>query len=247
MFASADAIIHAGAAVPSARSSYGENELFDANVRAVFNLAGWARKRQLPFVHISGAIVYANPNGPDIREDAPLGWSGLGGSYGLTKLLAEDVLRREEGRGLALAILRPSSIYGYGLAAEKIICSFLNRAREGAAIELSEPVDDGADLIHAADVASAVVKVLKREAWETFNLGAGKCTSVRDLAATCISVAGEGTIEITDGDGPPRPPERRFGLNCQLANERLGWSARIGLPEGLRAVLEHEVLVVHTA
>lgn len=244
LFASVDAVIHAGAAVPRGQCLCGDNELFDANVRATFNLANWARKRELPMVYISGAIVYADPNSRLIREDASLGWSGLGGFYGLTKLLAEDLLHREKDAGLRLAILRPSSIYGHGLSAEKLICSFLRKASEGGDIELNEPVADSVDLIHAADVADAVVKILRYAAWDTFNLASGCSTSFYDLAKACISVVGKGGVKIEQGTQEPRPPISRFGLDCEVTRTQLGWSSQIALSDGIRAVFEQKVIVV---
>lgn len=244
LFESVDAVIHAGAAVPSAQHLCDDNESFDANVRASLNLADWVRKRDLPLVHISGAIVYVDPNDQDIQEDAPIGWSGLGGFYGLTKLLAEDLLRREKDAGLRLAILRPSSIYGYGLGTEKLICSFLSRAHEGSTIELSEPVTDSVDFIHAADVADAVVKVLQDTAWGTFNLASGRSTSINDLAEMCISVAGKGDVKIKQSMQASRHPIRRFDLNCKLARMQLGWSPHVDLSVGIRAISEQKVLVV---
>lgn len=247
LFASVDAVIHAGAAVHRGQSLCDDNELFDANVRATLNLANWARKRELPMVYISGAIVYADPNSRLIQEEAPLGWSGLGGFYGLTKLLAEDLLRREKDAGLRLAILRPSSIYGYGLSADKLICSFLRKASEGADIGLNEPVADSVDLIHAADIADAVVRILRYATWGTFNLASGCSTSFYDLAKTCISVVGKGGVKIEHGTQEPRPPVSRFGLNCELARIKLGWSSQVRLMDGIRAVFEQKVIVVGQA
>ena len=244
LFVSVDAVIHAGATVPNAQSLCDDDKLFDANVRATFNLANWARKRGLPLVYVSGAIVYANSDDRDVREDAPLGLSGFGGFYGLTKLLAEDILRREKDAGLRLAIIRPSSIYGHGLSVEKLICSFLNRASEGEVIELSEPVADRVDLIHAADVADAVVKVLQNDAWDTFNLASGCDISIIDLAKTCISVVGKGCISVKKNQKVSRPPIRRFDLNCRSAEMRLGWSAQVSHAVGVRAVFEQKVIVV---
>lgn len=243
LFAGAEAVIHAGAAVPRSQGLT-EQEAYDANVRATFNLGDWARRRGIPLIYVSGAIVYADPNRPGICEDAPLGWSGLGGIYGLSKLLAEDQLRRERDLGLRLAILRPSSIYGCGLGTEKIIPLFLSKALVGSAIELTEPVSDRVDLVHAADVADAVVKVMQQEAWSTFNIGAGRGTSMLELAEMCVAVAGKGTVIVKQGNGQSiRPPVSRFGLDCRSAQQSLGWTAQVGLRAGIGALLAGRVVV----
>ena len=107
LFKGARAIVHAGAMVPKAEGPLDEGRMFDANVRACLNLGEWALARSVPVVHISGAIVYVEPDRQGIDETAPTGHSGLGGFYGLTKLLAEDIFRRLRERGLQVAILRP--------------------------------------------------------------------------------------------------------------------------------------------
>jgi len=244
LFKSVDAIIHAGAAVPNGKDVSNDGWLFDVNVRASFNVAHWARKRRLPLIYISGAIVYADPGREKIGEASRLGENGLGGFYGLTKLLTEDLLGREKAAGLKLTILRPSSIYGYGLGTKKMLCSFLNHAQSGHVIELSEPVEDSVDLVHAADVANAVVRVLKSSKWGIYNLSSGCNTTVNDLAKMCVSVVGQGAIKIKASNKITRSPVSRFALNCALAKQDLGWSAHVSLSTGLRALYDNEIVVV---
>lgn len=242
IFAAADAVVHAGAAVPSTSARFSDAELFDANVRAVFNVGGWARRRAVPLVHISGAIVYAQVEEQGIRETSPLGWNGIGGTYGVTKLFAEHVLAEEKSAGLKLAVVRPSSIYGYGLAADKMLCSFLSRAKEGSVVEIAEPVNDCVDLIHAADVAGAVVRILEQGAWGTFNVASGRCASVKELADQCVAVAGKGSVRVTGASDPQRKSQRRFDLNSDAAKQLLNWSPRTDLATGLRSMLEQRVI-----
>lgn len=244
LFESVHAVVHAGAAVPRAPGSLSDQGLYDANVRATFNLGRWALKRDLPLVYVSGAIVFADPNGSGIREDAPLGWTGLGGPYGLSKSLAEGTIRQLKDSGLKVAIVRPSSVYGHGLGAEKVISGFLKRAKAGDAIELTEPVADSSNLVHAADVGSAIVKILQGQSWETFNVAAPAGTSMIALAEACVAVAGRGRLAIAPGHQPPRAPIHRFDLNCDFAQTRLGWCSRVTLDAGLRAIMEERVIVV---
>lgn len=236
LFEGADAVVHTGAAVPDPLRGTDDANLFDANVRSCLSLAEWARLRGIPLIHVSGGIVYANPNHIGITESAPLGWSGLGGFYGMTKLMAEDVLRREEGCGLQLAVLRPSSIYGTGQSAGKMMSIFLATASSGGMIELTEPIDDRVDLIHAADVAGAIVRVLHTQSWETFNLASGRLTTVMELAEACVAVAGTGQVKVRTSGDASRPPLSRFGLSCSRAETRFGWVPQVGLMDGISAL-----------
>ena len=239
-----DAIVHAGAAVPRAGITPCDRDIFDVNVRSCVNLAEWARKREKPMIYVSGAIVYKNPNSISILETAPLGQSGFGGLYGMTKLLAEDVLRREEQNGMKLAVVRPSSIYGSGLSSGKMLKNFLETAAKGDAIELDPPVDDRIDFIHAADVASAIVRILQTGSWDTFNLGSGSPSSIIELAEICVLVAGRGEVKVKSPPGSVSKMvgDTRFGMNCAHARRRLGWEPQVRMSDGIRALLNESIL-----
>lgn len=242
LFKGVDAIVHAGAAVPKMLCTTPEAGQFDANVRACMNIAEWARSRKIPIVYISSATVYADPNLVGIKEEASLGWSGLGGFYSMTKLISEDIFRREKMAGLQCAILRPSSIYGVGLFREKMVNSFITKAVAGETIELTEPVNDSVDLIHAADVANSIVRVLYTKSWETFNLAAGRLTSILELANACVIVAENGRVQVKASSNSRRVAETRFGLSCDRAKRLLDWRPHIGLTVGLTAMLNGVIL-----
>ena len=241
LFDGVDAVVHAGAAVPKTGIVPNDGDMFNINVRACINLAEWARKRGKPIVYISSATVYADPNRNGIQERDPLGCSGLGGLYGMTKLLGEDVLRREEQNGMQLAVLRPSSTYGAGLAPGKMLTNFLKIALQGGAIELMPPVEDRIDFVHAADVADAVVCVLRTGSWETFNIGSERLTSIIELAETCVRVAGRGEVKVKAALESPPEGSTRFGLSCARAKSRLGWESRIGMLDGIRTLLDSSI------
>lgn len=241
IFAGAQAIVHAGAVVqPSDQDSQGY--MLDANVRACFNLGQWAIRRNLPFLHISGAIVYANPHALLQKESAPLGWSGLGGLYGFSKLLAENVLVSLRQQGLKLCILRPTSIYGYGIGSEKMVSRLLTRASRNEVIELRQPVNERIDFVHASDVSAAAVAALKGECWQTLNVSSGEPISIIDLAEACITVAGGGHIEVS-GDIPSNCEiSVTYSLDIARAEKYINWRPCIGIYKGLRMLMQRQCL-----
>jgi UDP-glucose 4-epimerase len=236
VFSGAQAIVHAGAMVHTSGPT-DEQRMFDTNVRASLNLGHWAMSRNVPVVHVSSASVYADTMSEGLREDALLGWSGLGGFYGLTKLLAEDLFARLRQCGLNCAIVRPSSLYGFGLPADKMISRFSATARDGGVISLIPPVDDRVDLIHAADVSRAIVAILEAEAWDTFNIASGRPASIKDVADACVSATGRGRVVISDGRAPERGPITRFALDSGRAHDRLGWRPQVDIERGVRMMV----------
>jgi nucleoside-diphosphate-sugar epimerase len=240
------AVVHAGAIVEST-DTWSEVRMFDVNVRACINLAEWAVYRSIPLVFISSASVYADPDSGRLSEDAPLGTNQLGGFYGMTKLMAEDILRRYRPRGLKLAVIRPSSLYGFGGPASKMIYRFLGLAMRGQTIDLMPPVDDRVDFLHAADLSVAIVEVLKRGCWDTFNIASERPASIRDLALACVETAGRGNVRLQEAKLSERAPLRRFFLNATAARERLGWTPTIGIQQGLKMVLCGQLLAEQTS
>ncbi len=241
LFGDVQAVVHAGASVDST-APWGEAQMFDVNVRACVNLAEWAVYRSIPLVFISSASVYADPDSGHLSEDAPLGTNQLGGFYGMTKLMAEDILGRYRSRGLKLAVVRPSSLYGFGGPASKMIYKFLGLAALGQTIDLKPPVDDRVDFLHAADLSGAVVGVLKRACWDTLNIASERPASIRELALACVETAGRGSVRVQEAKSPERAPLRRFFLDATAARERLGWTPTIGIQHGLKMVLSGQLL-----
>ena len=236
LFAGVQAIVHAGALVQTS-GQVDEARMFDANVRACLNLAKWAMSRSIPLLYVSGAIVYADPCAPLQKESAPLGWSGLGGFYGFSKLLAEDLMMRLRQQGLKLCVLRPTSIYGDGIGTNTMVSRFLSTAAINEVIELSQPVEDRVDIVHASDVSDAAVAALKHECWETLNISSGRPVSIIELAEACVAVAKNGRIEIK-GELPANYKSLvKYSLDISRASERIQWQPRVDAHLGLTMLL----------
>jgi UDP-glucose 4-epimerase len=241
IFFDVDCVVHAAAAVPSKKNEFRDDEMLNANVVSVINIAKWCRKNNVPLVYISGAIVYENPYSKNIKESCLKGWSQHGGFYGLSKLLADDFLEREIKAGLKVSILRPSSIYGFGLKPGKLITTFLSELSNNRPILLKNPIDDCIDFIHAADVSSAVSLVLQNKQWDVFNLSSGCCTSIIDLAEECISVFGFGYIE-TSSEIVRDKANYLFNLDTTKAKTKLDWSPVVSLNKGIQSILDQKII-----
>ena len=237
IFKGVQVVVHAGAMLPNRLGVYDEGTAFNANVRSSLNLGLWAIERQVPIVYVSGAIVYKDHVNMYSDENEELGWNELGGFYGFSKLLAENALTNLRSNGLKLAVIRPSSIYGFGLPENKMVSSFLNVAKADEIILLRPPVDDRIDFIHAADVSLAILAILKMDAWDTFNIASGNLLSAQELAEACVSVSGHGSIDVLKENPPERAPVNRFSLNTQRAKTFIGWQPSFSIERGLKMML----------
>ncbi len=235
LFADATAVLHLGGLVPAVLGDESLPDIFDTNVRATLALGHWAGERGIPLVYLSSSTVYANPYRQHIREDDEKASRGIRGFglYGISKLMAEEVLLHVAEPDARPCILRPSSIYGGGLAANKMIMRFLNEAAAGRTIELAPPVDDRVDLIHAEDVALAVVRALEREAWGIFNVATEQPVSVLEIARSCVEAVGKGSVRVVDTPAD-RPPQVRFHLCCDAARRCFDFWPTLSLHAGMK-------------
>ncbi len=232
IFPGVDALLHVGAIVPKADAAVEDHEILDANVRSCLALAQWAEKTGKPMIFLSGSTVYEDPGKQQIRETDPKTNRGFGGFYGFSKKSAEDLLDHIAARGLKLGILRPSSIYGFGLSHEKMIMKFLAQASAGQTIELTPPVEDRVDLIHASDVAEAMLALLEHEAWGVYNIASETPSSMLEIAQACVKAVGKGDIRIM-AERRARTPVMRFNLCCDAARKAFHFCPKIVLDKGI--------------
>ena len=232
MFGTSEAIIHAGAAVPSPGMPISDKDIFDANVRSCLCLGEWARKRAKLLIFLSGAIVYERPDKAGIREEDPVSTRSSSGQYGLSKLLGEQLLDSLAGCGLDLCVLRPSSVYGAGMSETRMIASMLGKAQRGDEIRLKPPVRDRINLLHAADLADAIVAALCAEARGVFNVAGPSTVSIAEIAAACIEIAESGNVILPADDD--LKGTLKYDLDYGKASAAFGYVPRVCLKEGLR-------------
>jgi UDP-glucose 4-epimerase len=235
IFAGADAVVHAGAAVPSVERAWTLRETLDVNVRACLNLADWARRLEKHFVFISSASIYADPLKVNIVETDAVTTRPISGFYGVTKLMSEHLLDNLAGTGLKLCMIRPSSPYGTGMRPSQMVPTMLARACQGEDIPVTPPARDRVNLIHASDLAHAVVAALKVGATGLFNVAGPAALTIAEIAEGCVAAAGRGRVSLQTGD--EQASTTRFQLDCRKALSAFGYRPQIALEEGLRRML----------
>ena len=95
------------------------------------------------------------------------------------------------------------------------------------------------DYIHVADLAKAhvialdrLVKRKNKAAYEVFNLGTGQGNSVLEIVETFEKITGE-TVSFQIVKRRPGDVEKIYA-DTKLANNELGWSAKLDLADMLR-------------
>ncbi|MDC0429776.1 NAD(P)-dependent oxidoreductase, partial [Candidatus Pelagibacter sp.] len=234
IFGSISAVFHFGAQLEHSYSKYDNlqtQKVFDTNIRSCLNLAEWAKLRNIPIIFLSGSVVYANPHESKIVETDPKVVNGFGGFYGYTKILAESIFNHLSINGLKCVILRPTSIYGYGLSSDKLVQNYINIASSGGLIKVTGPKNK-VNFIHAYDVVNAAWQAYKRKAWGVFNISSKKQNTILEVAEIAVAVSGCGNIEVLNDDNNDHTFSR-FDLNSNLAVKNFGFDVVLDLEEGM--------------
>lgn len=244
----ADVVIHTAAALPL----YTPEEIFSTDVqgtRIVLEeaLAAGARR----FIHISSTAVYGVPDHHPLFEHDQL--VGVG-PYGKAKIQAEDVCLEFRQKGLCVPILRPKSFVGPERLG--VFAIFYEWASEGKNFPMIGSGANRYQLLDVEDLCAAIHLCMTLDesvANDTFNIGAGEFTTMRQDYQAVLNVAGFGRRIIGFPAGPvvlalrlleklklsPLYPwiyetaSKDSFVSIEKAREQLGWVPRYSNREAL--------------
>src|SRR5262249_27544022 len=135
-----------------------------------------------------------------LREDSPLLPRG---TNGISKFLAEEVLRAKAGHhGFPAIILRLFNLYGPGQPRGYLVADVLHSIEIGEPIRFRNP-RAVLDFVHVDDVSEAICRAAERmptDGARVFNIGTGKATGVLEVAEAMVRLAGAGE-ELIDRSG----------------------------------------------
>lgn len=183
-------------------------------------------------VHVSTGNLYLIDDDVTTprREDAPLSPARYAAAYLASKLAGETVVRDDVlRRGATVCVLRPSGIYGPGMR-RGMLRTFIDRARQGATLEVRDGGVYGVDMVYVDDVADAIAEAVRRRLSGVFNIGSGVRTTSAEAAHAVVRVFGAGDVVVTGEPGFAGFPP----LDITAARAALGFAPRT-LDDGLRA------------
>lgn len=227
-------IVHLAAITSVLRSAEQPQATFANNVEMTQGLLELARERGVaPFVLASTNAVVGNVGTSTITEQCPLRPLT---PYGATKAACEMLLSGYAGAyGMATCSLRFTNIYGPGMAAkDSFVPRLMRAALSGAGVQVYGDGKQARDLVHVADVATAIVTAWQREFTGTAIIGAERSVTVLDLidaarAATGAALPAE-HVPAKTGEMPA------VIVDISKARAELDYAPRYELTEGLRTV-----------
>jgi len=204
------------------------------NVQGTLNLLEIARRFDIgKFVYASSVAVYGEPIELPIDSDHPTRSANL---YGLTKLMGEQLaLQYFEDYGIQVISLRYFNVYGPRMRGGQyagVIHKFITKMLRSESPTIFGDGSQTRDFVYVEDVAEANVKALFSKITGVFNIGTGVETSIIDLYKTIAEL-----VEVKDLKAIYKPPRKgdikRSLAKINRAKERLGWSPKTSLRNGL--------------
>lgn len=176
-----NAVVHSAAALPL----WKKKDIVDTNVDGTRNIIEFSRKYGVErVVYISSTAVYGVPTKHPVYENDPM--IGVG-TYGESKIKAEEVCNQFREKGYFVPVIRPKTFIGTGrLGVFQILYDWVESGKRIPVIgngqnlyQLLE-VDDLVDAIYLCLIAP------REKANDTFNVGATDFNSVeKDVNALC--------------------------------------------------------------
>lgn len=170
----------------------------------------------------------------DLRPDTP---------YAITKWLGERYARYwADQHGLDTVCVRLFNVYGPGERPGRyrnVIPNFIDRALRGEALTITGTGEETRDFTFTDDVVEGMLAVLAADTQPgaVFNLGAGRATSIRDLATMINEMTGnEAGIVYAPRRSWDHVPHRL--CDPSLAQRAFGFTASTELQDGLARTLD---------
>ncbi len=245
-----DAVVMAAARVGGilANATYPADFLYD-NLMIEANVVEAARRTGVEkLLFLGSSCIYPKFAPQPIAEDALLTgpleptneWYAVAKIAGIK--LAE-AYRRQHGCDFISAM--PTNLYGpednFDLAGSHVLPALIRKAHEAKRRGDDELVIWGTgtprrEFLHVDDCADALVFLLQRYTGEAHvNVGSGTDIAIYDLAEMVAEVVGFRGRIARDASKPDGTPRKLMSAERLRA---MGWSPRIPLPEGIRAVYD---------
>ena len=237
VFGNINTIVHIGALVPKANIKQDKKKIKKINFDSTLIITKWALKKNIHLIYISGAIIYENKGKKKIKEISNLKTKFFKDFYGSSKKKCDLYLQKKIKSGNKISILRPSSIYGFGLDKNKIINQLIKLSKSNKDIRLYGPFDK-INLIHAIYVAEAIYKTIVKKKYKIFNIGSNKLYSIKDLSKILIKInKSKSKLKIKKNMNISNI-DYKYNISSLEAKKNLQWSSKVSIINGVKLLMQ---------
>ena len=238
-----DAVFHLGSQASGELSYEQPMADFETNARGTLLLLQWCRRSEIErIIFSSSRVVYADSVGP-IPENYPTKPQSY---YGAAKLAGEAYMNLYHRIGGKPTIFRFFNVYGprqnlenlkQGMASIYLVYIF-----RGEPVLVKGSLDRYRDFVYVDDVANALIAALENttvSSGQTYNIGTGKKTTVRELISIMLRAFGHdpNTYPVDVVGGTPGDVPGSIA-DIRKVTEELSWSPCVDVVEGIRRTAE---------
>lgn len=191
------------------------------------------RARNARMIFVSTCGVYSFSAAGAIPETCP---TEPQTPYAQSKLMAEMLCRSyADHYGVPSTILRLFNVYGAGQRPEFVIPYLVQCGLDNQEAVVRQP-DSARDFVHISDVVDALLyATIQNDLFSVFNVGLGRAHTVRQVLDVVGSILGR-PIAWRQGESQ-LAPQRIVFAEIGHIRERLGWSPKVDLEQGLRDMI----------
>lgn len=223
-------VFHTAAAIPWEKSKEQTADNFLDNILPIVYLIEQSEKwPHLKQVIFSSTISVFAPSKEIIDEKETFRPANM---YNSAKLAGEQALLVLRHRGVGVATLRYSSMYGFGQYQGTVMPLFINRAIAGLDLTVKGDGTRKQDFIYCQDAAVANYLAYKEHALGAFNIGSGISTSMYDLAIKVKQIFANKDIGIALL--PQEDGGAGYIVDISLAKQVMGYTPAFSLEQGMR-------------
>lgn len=234
-------VFHLAALIAIPYSYQAPESFLDTNVRGTMNVLEAARRNGCArVINTSTSEVYGTPAELPIRETHPLQGQS---PYSASKIAADKMCEAYHcSFGVPVVTLRPFNTYGPRQSTRAVLPTILVQLLSGKKrVELGR-LDPRRDLTYVGDTVDGFVCAAMTDGieGEVIQLGTGRTISIAELFETSCRILGV-EAEVVTRDERQRPDASEVMVllsDPEKARQRLGWTAKTSLEEGLTRTAE---------
>ncbi len=231
-------------ACPAAPGHYQYNPIktIKTSVMGAINLLGLAKRVRAKILHASTSEIYGDPDVHPQPESYRGSVNPIGprACYDEGKRAAETLMfdyRRQH--GVDIRVIRIFNTYGPRMHPydNRVVSNFIRQALAGEDITVFGDGSQSRSFCYVDDLLRGFLAMMDAEDFTgPVNLGNPKEFTIRELAETVVRITGSSSKVVPGKPLPEDDPQHRQP-DITLAREKLGWTPRIELEEGLERTI----------
>ncbi|BDQ31822.1 NAD-dependent dehydratase [Nitrosopumilus zosterae] len=205
---------------------------FELNVKSTQKMLEVARKNDSSFIFLSSSHVYGTPQKLPLSEKDPCyPLTHYAASKKMSEILCETYSQTYD---LDIRIARIFSVYGPKSPKSNLVFNIMNQMINNSKIKLGN-TSPKRDFIFISDVINGLIKIInsKRKGFQTYNIGSGNSTSVKEIVKTCLKIHGKNLELISSKEKIRKNEISDIYANITKMKSEFNWKPQVSLKRGL--------------